>query len=560
MARTTKNLGEKAAEATTAFNPIVGVQRSELIKSLGVVLKQAALNPINFGQHFFNYSKDMLDIVKGSSDYTPHAKDRRFQDPAWTYNPIYRRGMQSWMAMKANLQNWLGEADIEELDRARAHFILDVVTDTLAPTNSLIGNPAAMKRFYETGGLSVVQGLKNAYDDMVNGIGIPSQVDSKPFKVGENIAATPGQVVFRNDVLEVIQYTPCTEEVYKIPLLVIPPQINKFYASDLTPDKSLFRFMLSQGVQMFAISWRNPGVEQAHWGLETYIEAAEQAMDAVMAVTRSKKLNVSGACSGGITVATLLSHLAARGDDRVNSSTFQVCVLDPRQEDSEVGALVSDSTLELARARSAAKGILSGDDLARTFAWMRPNDLIWNYVVNNYLLGNNPPAFDILFWNNDTTNLPAALHSDFLDSYKSEPFANPGTVEFMGNMLDLGKIEHDSFIAAGFTDHITPWRACFRTTKLLGGNNEFYVSNSGHIQSLLNPPGNPKAKYFHNLGGQDGTADEWMKGAELKDGSWWTPWAAWLSERSGDKKPAPKKHGNAKLKPLAPAPGEYVFG
>jgi len=358
----------------------------------------------------------------------------------------------------------------------------------------------------------------------------------------------------------VIQYTPTTEEVYAIPLLVIPPQINKFYASDLTPDKSLFRFMLSQGIQMFAISWRNPGVEQAHWGLETYIKAAEEAMDAVMSVTRSKKINVSGACSGGITVATLLSHLAARGDKRVNCSTFQVCVLDPRQEDSEVGALVSDNTLELARARSAAKGILSGDDLARTFAWMRPNDLIWNYVVNNYLMGNNPPAFDILFWNNDTTNLPAALHSDFLDSYKTEPFAHPGTIEFMGHMLDLGKVTHDSFIAAGFTDHITPWRACFRTTKLLGGNTEFYVSNSGHIQSLLNPPTNPKAKYFHNPAGQDGTADEWMAGAELKDGSWWTPWSAWLVERSGAQKTAPKTLGNAKLKPLAPAPGEYVFG
>jgi len=560
MVDTIKNLGKKAADATTAFNPIVGVQRSELVKSLGVVIKQAALNPINFGQHFFNYSKDVLDIVKGSSEYAPHAKDRRFQDPAWIYNPFYRRGMQAWMAMKANLQNWLSEADIEELDRARAHFILDVVVDTLAPTNSLIGNPAAMKRFYETGGLSVIQGLKNAYDDMINGIGIPSQVDSRPFKVGENLAATPGQVIFRNEVLEVIQYTPTTEEVYAIPLLVIPPQINKFYASDLTPDKSLFRFMLSQGIQMFAISWRNPGVEQAHWGLETYIKAAEEAMDAVMSVTRSKKINVSGACSGGITVATLLSHLAARGDKRVNCSTFQVCVLDPRQEDSEVGALVSDNTLELARARSAAKGILSGDDLARTFAWMRPNDLIWNYVVNNYLMGNNPPAFDILFWNNDTTNLPAALHSDFLDSYKTEPFAHPGTIEFMGHMLDLGKVTHDSFIAAGFTDHITPWRACFRTTKLLGGNTEFYVSNSGHIQSLLNPPTNPKAKYFHNPAGQDGTADEWMAGAELKDGSWWTPWSAWLVERSGAQKTAPKTLGNAKLKPLAPAPGEYVFG
>lgn len=559
MVSSKKNIGEKAAETTTAFSPIVGVHRSELVKSLGVVLKQAALNPVNFGQHFLNYGKDMVDVVRGTSEYAPHAKDRRFQDKAWAVNPLYRRGMQSWMAMKENLNNWLGEADIDEMDRARAHFILDVVADTLAPTNTLIGNPAAMKRLYETGGSSVIQGLKNAYDDMVNGIGIPSQVDSRPFKVGENLATTPGDVVFRNDVLEVIQYTPTTEQVHAIPLILIPPQINKFYASDLTPDKSLFRFLLANGIQLFAISWRNPGVEQAHWGLETYIDAAIEAMDAVMKITKSKKINVSGACSGGITVATLLSHLAAEGDDRVNCSTFQVCVLDPRQEDSEVGALVSEQTLELARARSASKGILSGDDLAKTFAWMRPNDLIWNYVVNNYLMGDSPPAFDILFWNNDTTNLPAALHSDFLDSYVSAPFANPGTVEFKGNMLDLGNITHDSFIVAGFTDHITPWRACFRTTKLIGGHNEFYVSNSGHIQSLLNPPGNPKAKYFYNEN-LDAKADEWMASAELRDGSWWTPWSEWLMSRSGKMKAAPKMNGDKAHPSLAKAPGEYVFG
>lgn len=560
MVRSKKNIGEAAAETTTAFNPIVGVHRSELVKSLGVVLKHAALNPASFGQHFLNYSKDIVDVIKGSSEYAPNAKDRRFQDRAWAFNPLYRRGMQSWMAMKENLNNWLSEANIEEIDRARAHFILDVITDSLAPTNSLIGNPAAMKRLYETGGMSIIAGLKNAYNDMVNGTGMPSQVDSRPFKVGENVANTPGHVVFRNDVLEIIQYTPTTDEVHEIPLMVIPPQINKFYASDLSPDKSLFRFLLANGIQLFAISWRNPGVEQAHWDLETYIDAVIEGMDAVMKITKSKKINVSGACSGGITVATLLSHLAAEGDDRVNCSTFQVCVLDPRQEDSEVGALISEDTLELARARSASKGILSGNDLARTFAWMRPNDLIWNYVVNNYLMGDSPPAFDILFWNNDTTNLPAALHSDFLDSYITAPFANPGTVEFKGNTLDLGRVSHDSFIVAGFTDHITPWRACFRTTKILGGNNEFYVSNSGHIQSLLNPPGNPKAKYYVNPDGMGGKSDEWLAGAELKDGSWWTPWSEWLADRSGAKKAAPKTPGNRTYKSLAPAPGEYVFG
>ena len=276
-------------------------------------------------------------------------------------------------------------------------------------------------------------------------------------------------------------------------------------------------------------------------------------------MTKSKKINVSGACSGGITTASLASLFAAAGDDRINAITFMVCVLNPQKDDSELGQIVSDASLEIARKYSKRKGILKGDDLARMFAWMRPNDLIWNYVVNNYLMGEDPPPFDVLYWNNDTTNLPAQLHSDYLDLGLNQPFDHPGEFEVAGHLLDMSKVKADAFVVAGLTDHITPWKACYRTTQLLGSENiEFILSSSGHIQSLLNPPGNPKAKMFRNPDIAP-TADEWAAGATEEAGSWWPVWGQWLKERSGALKAAPKACGSEAFPPLYAAPGRYVF-
>lgn len=560
MARSKKDtIADQAAETTNALSPIVGVHRSELLNSFGTFFKTAAMSPMTFSAHMLNYSKDMWDIVKGDSEMAPENKDRRFMDTTWKTNPFYRRGMQSWLALRKNLHAWLGDLEMDAVDHARTAFVMDVISDALAPTNSLVGNPTAMKRLFESGGLSVIKGLQNAYDDMVNGNGLPRQVDERPFKIGENIVTTPGKVVYQTELFELIQYSPSTPEVHKVPLLFVPPQINKFYCADLTPEKSMFKFLVDQGFQLFCVSWRNAQVEHAHWGLETYVDGLIEVTDAIMSITRQKKVNVFGACSGGITLSTMLSHLAHEGDERIGAVSLMVCVLDPRQEDSEVGAFVTDETLELARKQSQKKGILSGDDLSRTFAWLRPNDLIWNYVVNNYLLGEEPPAFDILFWNNDSTNLPAQLHSDYLDSYKSAPFANPGTVEFKGHPLDLGAVKNDVFMLAGMTDHITPWRACYRSAKLLGGKVWFNVSNSGHIQSLINPPQNPKARYLRGADITKKDWSEWVDAAEDTQGSWWLEWISWLEERSGGKKKAPTKCGNSKYKAGEDAPGAYIL-
>lgn len=558
MALKPEKLAKNAAETTRAVNSLVGFRRSEVVKSLGIMASYAVKQPKPFAKHLGNYAKEMIDIAAGNSELAADPKDRRFRDPTWQKNPLYRRGLQSWLAMRKELKGWVEDAGIAEADKARSNFVIDLITDTLAPTNTLLGNPAAMKKLYETGGMSVVNGLKNAYDDLRNNGGMPSQVDSRPFKVGENLATSKGAVVYKDEMIELIQYQPLTEQVHKTPIMIVPPQINKFYANDLEPNKSIVRFLLSCGYQVFAVSWRNPGRQHAHWGLENYVQELISATSVVKKITRSPRINVTGACSGGITLALFLSEMAARGDDSINCFSMMVCVLDGKRADSEIGLFVTDSAIEAARKNSAKKGILTGEELGRSFAWMRPNDLIWNYVVNNYLLGEAPPPYDVLFWNNDTTNLPAQLHSDYLDIYYDKRFRTESAVEFMGNVIDLKNVTQDCFMVAGVTDHITPWKACYRNIDLFGGDVDFVLSNSGHLQSLLNPPGNPKALYFTNPD-QTKDADTWVAGAESHKESWWLRWNKFLSVRSGELKSAPKSLGNKAYPPISKAPGEYVF-
>lgn len=558
MAIKQENVGKKAAETTTAVNSVVGFRRSEVVKSLGMMAGYVAKQPKPFAKHLKNYAGEILEIAKGTSELAPHAKDRRFQDPTWGRNPLYKRGMQSWLLMKQELNGWIDDSRMHPADQSRARFVTELITDAVAPTNTLLGNPAAMKRLYETGGASLVQGLKNAYDDLRNNGGMPSQVDGRPFTVGGNLACSKGAVVFKNEMLEVIQYQPTTEQVHKIPLMVIPPQINKFYALDLAPDKSMVKFLTQCGYQVFAISWRNPTRQHSHWGLVNYVEALFEASDAIKKISRSPRINLTGACSGGMTMALFLSELASRGDNRVNCFTLMVSVLDGKKSDSEIGLFVTDTAIEAARRNSQKKGILTGDELGRSFAWMRPNDLIWNYVVNNYLMGQSPPPFDVLYWNNDSTNLPAQLHSDYLDISSDRRFRPDKNVEFMGHDIDLSSVTQDNFMVAGVTDHITPWKACYRNIRLFGGETEFILSNSGHLQSLINPPGNPKAKYFTNKD-FPARADRWLEATTTHNESWWIRWNEWLGERSGEMKQAPKKLGNKDYPPLSQAPGEYVF-
>jgi polyhydroxyalkanoate synthase len=550
-----------AGDNVVALNPIVGLAREDLLGAVAVMLRETAGKPVTAAKHLKSFGEDVVKILKNESELQPDPRDKRFLDPTWKTNPLYRFGLQYYLAVQKGVGAWVKDLKLDELERARANFVLGMLMDSLSPSNSLIGNPAAVKKAFETGGGSLIRGLKNAYTDMTENQGVVSQVDTRPFKIGKNIATSKGSVVYKTEMMELVQYQPTTPEVHKVPLLIIPPQINKFYVNDLTPEKSIVKFLLDSGIQVFVVSWRNPLAEHAHWGLSDYVDSLIYATDVIMEITKSKTINVSGACSGGITTATLLSKLAAANDKRINAAVMMVCVLDPRAEDSEVGALVSKHGIEMARRRSAKKGVLEGASLARTFAWLRPNDLVWNYVINNYLLGEDPPPFDVLFWNNDSTNLPAQLHSDYLRIYEEQPFLNPGQVEIAGHALDLTKVTQDVFIVAGVTDHITPWKACYRTTQMLGSQNiEFILSHSGHIQALLNPPGNPKAKYYRNPNKPPVEVDAWMMGGATEhQGSWWPHWQAWLVARSGTSKKAPAKVGSKSYPPGDAAPGVYAL-
>jgi polyhydroxyalkanoate synthase len=548
-------------EGGAALSPLVGLAREDLIGAVGALLRETAMKPDKTFKHMQSLGEETVKIMTGKSELAPAARDKRFADPAWTYNPFYRAGVQYYLAVQKTTQEWIDDLEFDELERNRARFVSAMILDALSPANTLAGNPSAIKRAIDSGGLSLVKGLKNAYEDIAHNDGIVSQVDKRPFKVGENLAVSKGSVVWRTEMMELIQYAPTTDKVHAIPQLTVPPQINKAYINDLSPGKSVIELQLAAGIQPFLISWRNPGPEHGGWGLGDYVDAVIEAIGVICAITGSEKVNLSGGCSGGITLATILSKMAATGDDRANAATLMVCVLQPEATDSEVGALVSKHGIELARQRSAKKGILDGASLSRAFAWLRPNDLVWNYVINNYLHGEDPPAFDILYWNNDATNLPAQLHSDYLDFYETQPFANPGKVELAGHTVDLTKFTGDLFILAGVTDHITPWKACYRSTQLFGSKNiEFILSQSGHIQAILNPPGNPKAKYFRSGKKPPANVEKWLEQAEEVAGSWWPFWAEWVKARGGALKDAPKALGSKAYPPLDPAPGSYAHG
>jgi polyhydroxyalkanoate synthase len=497
-------------------------------------------------------------ITAGASPVAPRPGDRRFTDVAWSQNPLLRRLVQLYLVGGQTLDQLVADAGLNERDRSRVRFLVDNLTDALAPSNVPLVNPASAKAVIDTGGLSLVRGGRQLAKDLVSAPRIPEMVDTKAFTVGENVAITPGAVVFRNEVLELIQYAPQSDEVSEVPVLVVPPTINKYYAIDLVPGRSLMEFAVQHGRQPFVISWRNPDARHSDWNLETYVQAILDALDVVEEITGSATTVLGGICSGGILAAVAAAYLAGIGrQDRLAGVCLAVTVIDNHGAGT-IAALTDPRLAALAKRRSANKGYLDGRSLAEVFAWLRPGDLVWNYWVNNYLLGNRPPAFDILFWNSDTTRMTAGLHADFVDLAMDNTLTQPGAIEVLGVAIDLGKVTVDSYVVAGIADHITPWENCYRTTQLFGGTTRFVLSTSGHIAALVNPPGNPKASYHTN---EDSTPDAkaWLKGAESHQGTWWDDIDGWLDARCGDRLPAPKEPGSLRYPVLADAPGTYVL-
>lgn len=542
----------RAVEALGAGEDIGGLEWGDLARSLASALLRGGQLTLETRR----MATQLVKILVGRSDFEPARGDWRFKDPAWRENFAYRRLAQTYLAAGSALERIPESERLDWRTRERARMAVAILTSTVAPTNTWAGNPAAIKRTFDTAGLSLLRGARNFVHDMRHNGGLPSQVDRRPFRVGENLAATPGAVVHRDDICEVIQYHPTTPEVRARPVLMIPPQINRYYFMDLSPKRSFIEYAVSRGLPFFTISWRNPTAEQSSWNLDDYVNACLRALDVAGEIMGSDEVATLGLCAGGITQSTLLSTLAARSDERVKAAAFGVTLLD-FDVPAPIGMFQSKRMLRAARKESDEKGMLDGESLAKVFAWLRPNDLVWNYWVNNYLLGNDPPAFDILAWNADSTRMPGALHAQFLDVFEKNVLCTPGALSVLGHPVDLGTITCDTYVTGALTDHLTPWEGCYQTTQLVGGDSTFVLSNAGHIASLVNPPGNPKARMF--VGPRPGPdARAWREQAEERPGTWWEHWADWMIARAGEERPAPTKLGSRRHKSIDSAPGQYV--
>jgi len=503
--------------------------------------------------------QELISVVRGSSEIAPAKGDKRFADAAWRANPFLKRTMQAYLAADKTVEGLFSAADLEWRDAERIRFALDFFTEALAPSNNPLLNPLGWKALIDTGGLSALRGVRHFLSDIASSPRVPAMVRQDAFTVGETVAATAGSVVFRAEEFELIQYAPRTEKVWSVPLLIVPPVVNKFYILDISPGRSMIEYLVDQGVQVFTISWRNPTAAQKDWGLDTFGRAVLNALEAVEKITETTRTHLLAACSGGMLAATSADHLAATGDlDRVASLGLMVTVLDQSRA-GFMAAAVDEEVAKIATALSARKGYLDGRSLAEVLAWLRPADLVWRYWVNNYIEGKSPPPFDVLFWNADTTRMPAALHRDMVKMAIHNVLARPGAVSMLGTPVDLTRLTLDSYVVAGIDDHISPWQACYRSAQLLGSEHlRFVLSTSGHIASIINPPGNTKSTYRVGDSCETDPA-QWVQSAEKHSGSWWPDYVAWLNERSGEQKTAPQSLGGAGMAPLAPAPGRYVL-
>jgi polyhydroxyalkanoate synthase len=505
---------------------------------------------------------ELARTAAGRSQLAPAKGDRRFADPAWHGNWLLRRLLQGYLAVGEAVDGLISDAEVDWRAERRARLAAGNVIDALAPTNFPWSNPEVIKETLNTGGGNLVRGARRLARDLTTPPRLPATVDTSKFEVGGNLAVSPGSVVLRTDVFELIQYKPTTDKVRELPLLFVPPTINKYYVLDIAPGRSMVEHYVGQGQQVFTISWRNPEQAEGHFDLDTYAQAVAEARDAVASITAQRKVHLAAACSGGMITAGLLGHLAAAGElASVASLTLMVCALDNATEGT-VSALASRDLAAAAVAESARKGYLDGQALAGVFTWLRPNDLVWSYVVNNYLLGKTPPAFDILYWNQDTVRLAAGLHRDFIHIGLDNPFPRPGALEVLGKPVDLQKVDIDTYFVAGLNDHIVPWQSAYRGARLFGGERRFVLSSSGHIQALVNPPGRDGAESRSSFRVADElaeTPEEFLSQAPKLPGSWWSDWDAWLAERSGALKTAPKTLGNRAHKARAKAPGTYVL-
>ena len=461
-----KSTDEKP-EPTVALSPLTGFHVDDLIEMLGSFSAWARKRPTVVGRRLGLHSRKVAEVLIGTSDYAPSDTDRRFKDDAWHQTYYFKKLMQLYLAFVESLEELSEDLGMEDVDKVRADFLVRLIGESASPSNALLGNPAALRKARQTWGASLVAGAKNLLHDLRFNHGIPAQVKKDSFEVGVNLASTPGAVVFRNEMLELIQYTPVTKTVNRRPLLIVSAMINKYYALDLSEDRSFVKYCVENGLQTFIVSWANPSKEQAHWGINEYALAVGEAVDAVKSITKCKDINLFSLCSGAMVTSALAACRNSRGDNSIHSMTVGVCMLDMQRTDTEMGALLTPDIYKRVKKRSTKKGVLSGHELALSMLWLRPKDLIWGNIVNNYLMGNDPPVFDLLYWNNDWTTLPGKLHCDFLDIFHLGSLITPGALEIDGVPIDLSGLDCDKLFVGGVSDHITALESLLQKHKKL---------------------------------------------------------------------------------------------
>ena len=562
---------ELASQASEVLGPETGLLAQLDSADFGVsvltAFARAAGRPAEAGRAWLRFGSAMamagpVALARWAGADTPppvpaDERDRRFADAAWDGNPAYFTLRQAYLATRQLGEDLLAAGRGDRLRDQKAQLALGFAFDALAPTNFLPGNPAALKKAFETGGGSVLAGARNFAGDLVRNGGRPRQVDTSSFEIGRNLAATPGRVVFRNDLMELIQYAPQTGQVHATPLLASPPWINKYYVMDLAPGRSFIEWAVKHQRTVFAISYRNPDASMSGVTLDDYlIGGPRTALDVIGDITGAPAADIVGLCLGGALTGMLAAYLAKAGDARLGTVTLLNTLLD-YSEPGVLGAFADQRTVARLERQMARAGVMSGSQMAVTFDILRANDLLFSYVVSGWLMGQRPPAFDILAWNADSTQLPAAMHSFYLRSLYGRNELAEGRLELAGQPLQLADVKQDAYIVGAVNDHIVPWTSSYKSTGLLGGSIRYVLSSGGHIAGIVNPPG-PKS-WYETAEANPPDPAQWRAEAQRHAGSWWEDWAGWAGTRAGDLVEPPPM-GSRRYPAAAPAPGSYVRG
>jgi polyhydroxyalkanoate synthase subunit PhaC len=535
--------GEESVSSGSLFFPfglIVDLQR-DCLKQVWRLWNAMFLQTYSDGVH------SDIALAKG---------DRRFKDASWRENPYYDLLKQTYLLGSRHLHELVNRVQADDRTKLQLRFYARQLIDAMSPSNFPATNPEVIRKAIETRSVSLTDGMKNLIDDLQKGR--ITRVDESAFEVGRNLATTPGSVVFENELIQLIQYAPQTSEVEKTPLLFVPPCINKYYLLDLGKGNSLVEYAVAQGHQVFLISWRSAVPETAHLTWDDYLEMGPlKAIEVVLDITGAEQTNALGFCVGGIILSCAAAVLAARKQDKLATVTLLTTMLD-FSDTGEIGLLIDAASVALREATIGKRGIMPGKELAFAFGTLRANDLVWRYVVDSYLKGTTPDAFDLLYWDSDSVSLPGPMYCWYTrNTYLENNIKDPGKTTQCGVPVDLSKITVPFYLLASREDHIVPWKTAFRTRDLVGGETRFVLAASGHVAGVINPPARNKRSHWLN---DDLESDPqgWFDGAEEKPGSWWPDWNAWMRRRSGGTIPAPVQQGNARFSPIEPAPGRYV--